>query len=553
MMISDANHNTASGSSSDVRSNFAGRKLCSVVDLPFINNMSGKILLKELPTSSIYEVTVSNRKYIYKVIRKNPDMDFSIVSRSYRNYNRMKNKDKLVEVYDYRVSDDAENFEVLMEYLEEYYDVESIKEENRLQYAEQVFEIIENVVAEDLIPVDCGLANFVTNGNTVKMLDLDFILSWDQVSYFNTRWFESRLEEIKNWCPSISEKIDNFISEFVSKKKHYFLSIPYNPLTQKIIEDGEQLLVDGNNGKAIEYFQKALRLTPDSASSYNNLAVAYWNLDETERALPLLKIAVELEPRNKNITANYIDVLNSQKMYDEIEKVSAHLTKISGSEDLNYPQLIKLKNIQSEIDSYSYPSNYAYDIVNLKPKGSLETRIEYFVKYCPEIFEPCNNFLSVGSSLGYMLLFHSHKARKCVGIEPDRKANEIVKKVCDYRNVNNIELFTGTFKDFKKKEKYDLIWMGNVFQYMYVDYGWEVARELAEISDGRCIIEAPFEGEFLKQQAHLNANWKNEILMNNYTFARFESEMNKYFNLVSINPSGTDPVNRLIVVLSRKN
>lgn len=552
MMRFDTHPNTTPCSPSDIILNDDYRSLSSSLDLPVIKNISAKTLLKELPTSSIYEVSISGRRYIYKLIRKNPDMDFSLVFRSYSNYCKMKNKEGLVEVYDFRISGNEESFEILMEYLADFHDAETIQMENRLNFAEQILAIIENVMSEDLIPVDCGLANFVTDGRTVKMLDLDFMLGWDQVSYFNTKWFESRLEEIKNWCPALSQRIDNFISKFILRKNRFFRSIPYNPLAQKIIEEGEQLLVDGDNVKAIEYFQKAIRLTPDSASSYNNLAVAYWNMDDAERALRLLKIAVELEPSNQNITANYIDVLNSKKMYDEIEKVSSQLANKSDYGDQSGQNLIKLKSVQSEIDGYSYPSNYAYNIVNLKPKGSLETRVEYFVRYCPELFEPCYNFLSVGSSLGYMLLFHSHKARKCTGIEPDPKANEIVKKVCEYRNVDNVELFAGTFKDFKKKEKYDLIWMGNVFQYMYVDYGWEVARELAEISTGKCIIEAPFEGEFLKQQSHLNANWKNEALMNDYTFTRFESEMKKYFNLVSVNPSGTDPVNRLLVVLSKK-
>lgn len=542
---------TATGDSPDKSLKEIDCRDCVEADIPVIADISTRIILKELPTSVIYEVCISNRRYIYKVIRKNPNMDFNLVFQSYTNLSKMNSKEGLVKVYNYRISDDNESFEILMEYLEDYFDVETIPEESRLSYAEQIFEIIENVISNDLIPVDCGLANFVTNGHKVKMLDLDFMLGWDQVSYFNTCWFESRLEELKNWCPAISDRADNLIFTFNLRRKSFFESIPYNPLTQKIIEEGEQLLVDGYSTKAIDYFHKALRLSPNSASSYNNLAVAYWNMDDTEKAFRLLKIALELDPLNQNIMANYIDVLNSKKMYDEIEKISAPIKNYE-SEILNGSDFKRLKNIQNEIDSYSYPSNYAYDIMNLKPKGSLETRVEYFVKYCPEIFEPCNNLLSVGSSLGYMLLFHSHKARKCTGIEPDFKANEIVRKVCEYRNVNNIELFTGTFKDFEKKEKYDLIWMGNVFQYMYVDYGWRVACELAEISDGRCVIEAPFEGEYLKQQSHLNANWKNDVMMNEYTFARFEFEMKKYFDLVSVNPSGTDPVNRLLVVLSRK-
>lgn len=519
----------------------------------FLNNLSKKVLLKELSTSSIYEVYIKNQKYIYKIIKKNPNMDFNLVKKSYENCNKFKNKDGLVEVYDFRISEGGENFEVLMEYLEDYYDVEAIEEENKTKYAEKIVAIIENVLSHELIPVDCGLANFVTNGETVKMLDLDFMLGWDQVTYFNTSWFLSRLDEIMKWCPSISKQMDTLKFKFDFKKKFFFGSIPYNPLTQKYIEEGEQLLVDGKNENAIEKFYKALQLTPNSASSYNNLAVAFWNLNDPARAQQLLKVAVELEPINRIFIDNFIDVLHFQNKHTDAQKVIEQLVNDNRKIDNSKTLEMRPVSLQKEIDQYSYPSNYAYDIHTLKPKGSLEARVDYFVKYCPEIFDPCKNFLSVGSSLGYMLLFHSYKADKCTGIEPDKKANDIVRKVAAYRNINNIDLYLGTFKEFDKKEVYDLIWMGNVFQYMYIDYGWEVVKELAKISVGKCIIEAPFEGEYLKQQANLNANWNNERLMNDYKFDRFKSEMANYFDIVSVNPSGTDPVNRLLVVLSKIN
>lgn len=524
----------------------------SETEYRLINNIYEKVFRKELPTSSIYEVCIDNQKFIYKVIRKNPNMDFNLVFQSYENYNKLKNKEGLVEVYDFRVSEGGENFEILMEYLEDYYDVETIEKENREFYAGKILAIIENVLNNELIPVDCGLANFVTNGKMVKMLDLDFMLSWDQVSYFNRSWFVSRLKEIKKWCPDISDQIDKIQFEYNVKTRKFFNSIPYNPLAQKYIDEGEQFLADYKMENAIELFYKALELNPHSAASYNNLAVAFWNLNEVEKTLQLLEVAVEIEPFNQTFVDNYIDVLRFEKKNDAVEKLIQQQIILNEVERKSKSNVKEILSLQKEIDQYSYPSNYAYNLLTLKPKNSLETRVDYFLKHCPELFSPCKNFLSVGSSLGYMLLFHSHKAEKCTGIEPDKKANEIVKKVAAFRNVNNIDLYQGTFKEFDKKEVYDLIWMGNVFQYMYVDFGWKVAKELAKISNGKCIIEAPFEGEYLKQQAHLNSNWKNETLMNEYKFERFESEMTNYFDIVSVNPSGTDPINRLLVVLSRK-
>ncbi|MEW6194093.1 MAG: tetratricopeptide repeat protein [Bacteroidota bacterium] len=520
-----------------------------------LNGISSSQKIKSLNTSSIYKCVIDNKEYIHKVIVQSPDIDFELLVNSYKNYECLKSKEGLVKVYDFRYLKDGEEFEILMEYLEDYYDVEAVEANNRYSFALQIFNTIKGLLDNGIIPVDCGLANFVTDGNTVKMLDLDFLLKWSEVNYFQTNWFISRLNEISVWCPTLSGSFDELINGFEEERKKYFGSLPYNPYAQKLIEDGEKILTDsGNIEDAIGCFKTALKYDPYSASIFNNLAVAYWNIDEVERTVSLLKTAFEIEPNNETYIANYIDVLSALKRDDEIQAAYEKFTQFVSANKKRSKQVVdsEITSLQKEIDGYSYPSNYAFDLQTLKPKGSLETRVEYFVKYSPQLFYPCKNFLSVGSSLGYMLLYHSYKAEKCTGIEPDEKANEIVRKTAAHRNINNIELHCSTFKEFEKKDKYDLIWMGNVFQYMYVDYAWEVAKELAGVSSGTCVIEAPFEGEYLKQQAHLNANWKNEKLMNEYTLDRFKEEMGKYFEIISINPSGTDPVNRLLIVLKRK-
>ncbi len=514
------------------------------------NNITSKELLKEFSTSKIYKCKINCKDYIIKVIYKNPNMDFNYVLKSYQNYRTLMSKEGLVDVYDFRISDCGEKFEVLMEDLSNYYDVENAEEKYRSQLAAQIHSILKNIIEQNVIPVDCGLANFVTNGDKVKMLDLDYMLKWNEVTYFNIKWFLSRLEGIKTWCPSISSGIDELASDINTKKINFFGSMPYNPIAAKLIEEGERVLIEENNSEeALNKFYKALEFQPNCAAAYNNLAALSWNNDENLKTLSLMECALELEPENEIYKANYYDVFRSLENDSKRNTFSLRnsLLILPTKEKTDY-----YRTLQKEIDNYSYPSNYAYDIITLKPNGSLETRVEYFIKYTPELFDKCSNFLSIGSSLGYMLLFHSFRAEKCTGIEPDSKANEIVRSVASFRNAKNIELFTGTFKDFEKKDKYDLIWMGNVFQYMYVDYSWKVAEELAKISSGKCIIEATFEGYFLKQQSNLNANWKNEQLINNYSFKRFKAEMGKYFNIISTNPSGTDPLNRMLVLLERK-
>jgi len=79
------------------------------------SNITCKELIKELSTSSIYKCKINNKEYVSKVIYKNPNMDFNNVLKSYQNYQTLMSKDGIVDVYDFRISDCGEKFEVLME------------------------------------------------------------------------------------------------------------------------------------------------------------------------------------------------------------------------------------------------------------------------------------------------------------------------------------------------------------------------------------------------------------------------------------------------------
>jgi len=524
-----------------------------------INNIESKELFKTFPYSKIYLAHINNKTYAYKIIHQNKNMDFNKVLKSYKNLSLLSDIDELVKIYDYRKAEDNSTFEVLMEYLEDYNSVADIKnDESKYDHAYQIYKVYHKILDRGLVPVDSGLPNFMTDGENVKVIDLDLFLKWTEISFFNTNWFISRVKEIINWCSEIEEYLTAIIKRIVNERVKYFLV--HDPRAQKLIEEAEQIISEGTDlEKAKELVENALKFAPDFADAHNDFAAVYWLLGETEKAEEELKIALEIEPDNQVFAMNYMDILNSLEKNWEANDVQHNYTvyltckdaqEISTNEAVE--ESLNYEEVQKEIEKYSYPANYAFDIKTLQPIDKLEVRVDYLTKYTPELFEPCEQFLSVGSSLGYMMFFHAKKAKKCVGIEPDKRANEIVQSVGKFREVENIFLHEGTFKDFPKNEKFDLIWMGNVFQYMYVDYGWDVAKQLADISTGRCIIEAPLEGSYLQQQAHLNANWKNDELMNAYSLERFEEEMGKYFTAESVNPSGTDPINRVIVSLSRK-
>jgi len=82
----------------------------------------------------------------------------------------------------------------------------------------------------------------------------------------------------------------------------YPLAAAYQILTQ--IE-----LNNRNYGKAIEYAQKAVELSPDTAIHHNNLGVSLYNLGRFDEAVVEMKKAVDLDPESKL----YQDNLNTMQ------------------------------------------------------------------------------------------------------------------------------------------------------------------------------------------------------------------------------------------------
>ena len=190
-----------------------------------IDDIMEKELMRELPYSKVYKTVINGEELVYKIIYKNEHMNFDKVLSSYQNLPYYKDIEALVKVYDYRKADDNSTFEVLMEYLKDYNVVATLPNEKKLENAKQIFSIFNQILNRGFIPVDSGIANFMSDGENVKMIDLDFMLRWKDNVYSNTTWFISRIQQIKDWCPDISPAMDILIKRIVDERKKYF--IPY--------------------------------------------------------------------------------------------------------------------------------------------------------------------------------------------------------------------------------------------------------------------------------------------------------------------------------------
>ncbi|MCK4446336.1 MAG: glycosyltransferase [Candidatus Marinimicrobia bacterium] len=536
---------------------------------PRLTDLKRRRLLKKYTYSEIYLADIGKKTYIYKIINKNKNMDFGKVEKSYYNLEKFSRPDYTVKVFDFRVNNNGGIFEVLMEYLEGFQNINNSYSGDRRIITRQVVNILNAFLDEKLIVVDAGTDNLMTDGKSVKLIDLDMIFSLEDMSRFNFDWAIKKFLEFAEWCPKERKVVYNYRDKLI-KLKYETL---HNANVRKLLLQGEKAFSEeGNLQKALELYTKAIIEDDQFAPAYNDLGIVYWKMDQYDVALKNFKRSIEIDNSNNLYVSNYASILALLGNLEEAISLLSNFIKNIGYDEGIQIQLktlrsyrpermtpetineeLDIERLQQEIDNYVYPSNYAYDIQTLEPKGALAKRVRYWQKYALVLFDKCENFLSVGSSLGYLLLYHSKTANICIGIEPDGKAIKLFNRVKNYHDIKNITVYKTTFKGFEKIGRYDLIWMGNVFHYMYLDYHWDVAKVLAEISTGYCVIEAPLEGEFLMAQSHLNNAWEDKQLMGQYTRENFVKEMSKYFEIISIAPSGTDPENRSLIVIKKKN
>ena len=201
--------------------------------------------------------------------------------------------------------------------------------------------------------------------------------------------------------------------------------------------------------------------------------------------------------------------------------------------------------IQKLVDNVTYPQNLYYNVDTLEPKGLLVNRCNVFKKYCPQLFEKQKSFLDIGCATGYFLFHHAKNNTRVVGIEPDKKLFNICSLIDIYKDENtNLELLNIRFKNYVLKEKFDLIFLGNCFHYLYEDEGWNILKKLSKIRNGQIIIEAPLEGSHLVEIHGWNENEKSK----DYTRDRFIEEASKFFKIQGIYDSGTIGMRNVVVL-----
>ena len=102
----------------------------------------------------------------------------------------------------------------------------------------------------------------------------------------------------------------------------------YSDEVADLLNQGRDLLQDGNPNRAEELFLRALELEPKAREAYNNLAIIYTDREDEERAERLLEKAVEIDPLYVHAACNLANRRINQGRVEEAEELLGPLSTV---------------------------------------------------------------------------------------------------------------------------------------------------------------------------------------------------------------------------------
>jgi tetratricopeptide (TPR) repeat protein len=119
--------------------------------------------------------------------------------------------------------------------------------------------------------------------------------------YYWTQILKKKFAPEKLYCPLNQED---------SKKIGRKVVLPPSPAAdqlEEIHQKVQQLVHDGGREEAIVALEKLLEMAPEFAPAHNDLGVLYYNQGDKDKALDHYERAVRIEPQNSNFQKNLAD------------------------------------------------------------------------------------------------------------------------------------------------------------------------------------------------------------------------------------------------------
>lgn len=178
--------------------------------------------------------------------------------------------------------------------------------------------------------------------------------------------------------------------------------------------------------------------------------------------------------------------------------------------------------LQTKIDTLSYPPSHDYFLDGLKPKGELKIRLALINTISSNFFTG-KNFLDIGCNKGFFSLMASQHFIKVQCIDTDKRFTDF----CQLLKQPNMKVECISFQDFIPEQEFDKIMIGNVHHYIFRECkGWEWIYKLAVISKGEVLIEGAIDMNCPDMETAIPKN-----LQEQFTYEKFMEVMNHFFVL----------------------
>ena len=204
-----------------------------------------------------------------------------------------------------------------------------------------------------------------------------------------------------NWANSIKNE------DSQTAKKYYAKAVEYY---NKVLKLNSEYEIDyfnlayaqyetGDKSSALKNYQKDLETHPYDSVTHNNIGVIYKDNGEYDKALQYYQKAHELDPADKLYIKNLAVAYNSQadrffknKKYKQAIKYYNEVLKLNPEYEIDYFNLAcaqdevgdtesALKNYQKDLETHPYDSKTHNNIgVIYQNKGDCETAVKYYQK-----------------------------------------------------------------------------------------------------------------------------------------------------------------------------
>jgi len=161
--------------------------------------------------------------------------------------------------------------------------------------------------------------------------------------------------------------------------------------------------------------------------------------------------------------------------------------------------MMSFAELSDRIESLKYSATQNYNPQTLEPTNDItRNRVESLKRNAPELFEVGKSILDIGSNKGFISFLLSERYENVTGFEPDEVYCNLSRDVATERGCANVDFYCGGMADIPFKQKYDVVFIGNVHHYFIergfeAGYPWLWVQKIKSLANNYVVIDGPIE------------------------------------------------------------